>query len=49
MLDNLRGIMLTESIVKVLSSILANRISVYILESEGLEEQNQVVVMESSL
>ncbi len=31
---------LIESPVKVIGSILANRISVYILESEGLEERN---------
>ena len=36
LLDNWRGIMLIEAPVKVMSSILANRISVYILESEGL-------------
>jgi hypothetical protein len=40
LLDNWRGIMLIEAPVKVISSILAKRISVYILESEGLEEQN---------
>jgi hypothetical protein len=32
--------MLIESPVQGISSILPNRISVYILESEGLEEQN---------
>ncbi len=40
LLDNRRGIMLIEAPVKVISSILANRISVFILESEGLEKQN---------
>ncbi len=43
MLDNCCGIMLIEAPVKlkVISSILANRISTFILESEGLEEQNR--------
>ena len=39
-LDNWRGIMLIESPVKVITSILASRISVHVLETEGLEEQN---------
>ena len=39
-LDNWRGIMLIESPVKVITSILASRISIHILENEGLEEQN---------
>ena len=39
-LDDCRGIMLIESPVKVITSILASRISVHILETEGLEEQN---------
>ena len=38
-LDNWRGIMLIESPVKIITSIIASRISV-ILETEGLEEQN---------
>ncbi len=32
--------MLIESPVKVITSILANRISVHVLETDGLEEQN---------
>ena len=39
-LDNWRGIMLIESPVKVITSIIANRISIHVLETEGLEEQN---------
>ena len=39
-LDKWRGIMLIESPVKVITSILASRISIHILETEGLEEQH---------
>ena len=34
-LDNWRGIMLIESPVKVITSIIANRISIHVLETEG--------------
>ena len=40
LLDNWRGIMLIESPAKVISSVIANRLSANILEHEGLEEQN---------
>ncbi len=47
-LDNWRGIMLIESPVKVITSILASRISVHVLETEGLEEQIASFVKEDA-